>query len=129
MENSKFLKVLLIVLGIMLITLGSFRLFDPIGFFKNSGLTIGNIPGILSETRGTGGVVVGAGLIILLGAFNKQLTFTSIIMATTIFLGFGSARLIGIMIDGVPGNEVLQGLFFELLLGSITLISFWKYKI
>ena len=79
MKNSKILKGILILLGLLLIILGSWRLFDPIGFFENSGLILSNEAGLLSEARGTGGVLVGFGLVILLGALYQRLSYTSTI--------------------------------------------------
>ena len=66
MKNSKVLNGILILLGINLTLLGSWRLLNPIAFFENRGLILDNDAGLLNEARATGGVVVGIGL---LGAF------------------------------------------------------------
>ena len=113
MRTSKVLKAILIVLGLLLIGIGLWRLFDPIGFFQNSGVTLDNQAGLLSEARATGGAVVGFGLLILLGAFIQKLSYTSTIAAIVVFLGFGVARLIGFAIDGNPGEGVIQGIIIE----------------
>ena len=57
MKNSKVLKGILIVLGLLLTIIGLWRLFDPIAFFENSGLVLSNEAGQLSEARATGGAV------------------------------------------------------------------------
>ena len=67
------------------------RLIDPIAFFKYSGLILNGDAGLLNEARGTGGAIIGFGLLILLGAFNKKLTYTSTIVAIVLFFGFGIA--------------------------------------
>ena len=59
MKNSTVLKVILILLGLVLTILGSWRLIDPVAFFENSGLLLSNDVGLLNEARATGGVVVG----------------------------------------------------------------------
>ena len=104
MKNSKFLKGILILLGLLLTVLGSWRLIDPISFFENSGLILIKDAGLLNEARATGGVVVGFGLLILLGAFNQKLSFTSTIAAIVVFLGFAMARVLGFALDGNPGE-------------------------
>ena len=128
MKNSKILKGIQILLGLLLTVLGSWRLFDPIAFFENSGIVLINDFGLLSEARGTGGVVVGAGLVIILGAFNQRLSFTSTITAIVIFLGFGIARIIGFGIDGNPGEGVIQGIVFEFVFGLLAVFALFKYR-
>lgn len=128
MKNSTVLKIILIVLGLLLTVLGSWRLFNPVSFHDNSGLLLEETAGLLSEARGIGGVVVGFGLLILSGAFIRKLSFTSTIAAIVLFLGFGVARLIGYAMDGNPGDVVIQGMVFEFVLGAIGVITLLKYK-
>ncbi len=128
MKNSKILKGILILLGLILTVIGSWRLFNPIAFFDNSGLVLGNEAGLLSEARGTGGVVVGFGIVVLLGAFNQRLSFTSTIAAIVVFLGFGIARVIGIGLDGNPGEGVIKGIIFEFVLGLLAVFALFKYR-
>ena len=128
MKNSKILKGILILLGLLLIILGSWRLFDPIGFFGNSGLILSNEAGLLSEARGTGGVLVGFGLVILLGALYQRLSYTSTIAAIVVFFGFGIARVIGFALDGNPGEAVIQGIIIEFVLGLLAVFALFKYR-
>ena len=128
MKNSKILKGILILLGLLLTLIGSWRLFDPIAFFENSGIVLSNDVGLLSEARATGGAVVGFGLVIILGAFSRRLSYTSTISAIVIFLGFGIARLIGFGLDGNPGEGLIQGIIFEFVLGLMAVFAFHKYR-
>ena len=128
MKNSITLKIILIVLGLILSALGSWRLFDPITFFENSGLILGNNAGLLSEARATGGVVTGFGLLILSGAFIHKLSYTSTVVAIVLFFGFGIARLIGFAMDGNPGEAIIQGIIFEFVLGLIGVFALVKYR-
>ena len=128
MRTSKVLKAILIVLGLLLIGIGLWRLFDPIGFFQNSGITLDNQAGLLNEARATGGAVVGFGLLILLGAFIQKLSYTSTIAAIVLFLGFGVARLIGFAMDGNPGDGVIQGIIIEFVFGLIAVFALFKYR-
>jgi len=128
MRTSKVLKAILIVLGLLLIGIGLWRLFDPIGFFQNSGITLDNQAGLLSEARATGGAVVGFGIVVLLGAFIQRLSYTSTIAAIVVFLGFGIARLIGLGLDGNPGVGVIQGIIVEFVLGLLSVFALFKYR-
>ena len=128
MKNSKVLKGILMVLGLILTVIGLWRLFDPITFFENSGLVLSNDAGLLSEARGAGGAVVGFGIVVLLGAFNQRLSYTSTIAAIVVFLGFGIARLIGFSLDGNPGEGVIQGIIVEFVFGLLAVFALFKYR-
>ena len=128
MKNSKVLKAILILLGLLLTVLGLWRLLAPISFFENSGLILINDAGLLNEARGTGGCVAGFGLLIFLGAFIQKLSYTSTIAAIVLFLSFGIARLIGIALDGNPGEELIQGMIMEFVFGLLGVFAFFKYR-
>jgi hypothetical protein len=128
MNKSIVLKIILIVLGLLLTALGSWRLFNPIAFFENSGIVLSNDVGLLNEARATGGVVTGFGLLILSGAFIRKLSYTSTIAAIVLFLGFGIARLIGFAMDGNPSETLIQGLIFEFVFGLLAVFAFFKYR-
>lgn len=128
MKNSKILSGILILLGLLLTMLGAWRLFDPIAFFENSGLVLSQEAGLLSEARATGGIVLGFGLVILMGAFIQKLSYTSTLAAIVVFFGFGIARIISFALDGNPGEGIIQGIIFEFVLGLIALIALFRYR-
>jgi hypothetical protein len=119
MRHTKALRTLLFIAGLMLTVLGGWRLFDPITFFANNGLELTLDPGLLSEARGTGGVVVGLGLLVLRGAFSAEAVRTSVFAALVVFFGFASARLVGLVLDGNPGDAVLTGIASEVIMGTL----------
>ena len=128
MKNSKVVKGLLILLGLNLTVLGSWRVIDPIAFFEFSGMILSNDVGLLNEARGTGGAVVGFGILILLGAFNRKLSYTSTIAAIVLYLGFGVARVIGFVLDGNPGEMIVQGIIGEFVFGLVGVFALIKYR-
>lgn len=128
MKNSKVLKGILILLGLNLTVLGSWRLIDPIAFFEFSGMILSNDVGLLSEARGAGGAVVGFGILILLGVFNQKLSYTSTIVAIVLYLGFGVARVIGFVLDGNPGEMIVQGIIGEFVFGFLGVFALFKYR-
>jgi hypothetical protein len=128
MKNSKVLKGILILLGLNLTVLGSWRVIDPIAFFEFSGMILSNDVGLLSEARGAGGAVVGFGILILLGVFNQKLSYTSTIVAIVLYLGFGVARVIGFVLDGNPGEMIVQGIIGEFVFGFLGVFALFKYR-
>jgi len=90
-------------------------------------LILSNDAGLLNEARAAGGVVVGFGLLILLGAFNQKLSYTSTIAAIVLYLGFGVGRLTSYALDGYPGEMVITGMIGEFVLGSVGVFALFKY--
>ena len=127
MEQSKVLKVILIVLALPLVIFGAWRLFDPIGFAGFGGFVLPDDAGLLSEVRAAGGAVAVSGVIVLLGAFRPQRSFVSIVLAAVIFVSFGVARLLGIALDGAPPSRIIQGMVTELVFGALALFVYFKY--
>ena len=128
MKPSKVLRIILFVLGLILIVLGSWRLLDPVNFFANSGSVLDSDIGLLNEVRGSDGVVAGFGLLIVLGAFIEKLTYTSTLVSIVLFLSYGTARLIGVAMDGYPGEEIVRGIIFEFIFGLIAVFALYKYR-
>ena len=128
MKNSNVLKGILILLGLNLTVLGSWRVIDPIAFFEFNGMILSNDVGLLNEARGAGGAVVGFGILILLGAFNQKLSYTSTIAAIVLYLGFGVARVIGFVLDGNPGEMIVQGIIGEFVFGLVGVFALVKYR-
>jgi len=128
MENSKVLKIILFLLGLPLIVFGTWRLTMPVEFHDFSGIILGSDVGVLSEARGAGGMILVSGILILLGAFSAKLRFTSTVLSILVFLSFGFARLFGIVMDGMPGEKLIQGIIGEFVMGSIGVFAFLKYR-
>lgn len=128
MKESAGFKVVLIVLGLTGLIFGGWRLFDPIGFYAFSNLELPDDAGLLSEVRGAGGIIVAAGLIVVLGAFRHTWARTSVVLAAVVFLSLGLARLLGIALDGYPGSGVITGMVTELVLGALAIFAFFRYQ-
>ena len=128
MRESKAHQILLLVISVLLLTLGGWRLLDPVSFFANSGLVLSLENGLLSEARATGGVVVGYALVILFGVSQPSLRFTAALVAPVLFLSFLGGRLVGVVLDGTPGPELVQGMLAELLLGGLSMLAFVRLR-
>ena len=128
MRNSIVLKVILVGLGLPLLVFGSWRVMDIVGFFAFNGIELGHDVSMLNETRAAGGMVVGSALVILSGAFFQRMAFTSTVLAVVVFLSFGFARLYGIVVDGLPSEKILQGIFSEFAMGSIGVFALYWFK-
>ncbi len=110
--------------GLLLLSIGALRLINPIGnYSKNSGIKIENEVNLLNEVRGTSSLMFFGGATILSGIIVPQLTFASFVVATLIFFGFAFGRLLSVRLDGRPNKLIIQGLIFELVLGSLNIFG------
>ena len=128
MKDSIVFKVILIILALILLVFGGWRLVDPIGFLTFSGLELSYEAGFLSELRGAGGIIMVSGLVVGLGAFLQAWSRTSVLLAVMVFLPLGLGRLVGLILDGSPGAGVIQGMAIELVFGVLALFAFFKYR-
>jgi len=114
-----FKIVTLSISGLLLLTVGTLRISNPIkNYLKNSGIKLENDVNLLNEMRGVSSVMLFGGIIILLGIIIPKLTITSFVVATLILIGFAIGRLLSIGLDGKPNKQIVQGLISELILGT-----------
>lgn len=113
--------------GLLLTAVGAMRLSDPIkNYAKNSGITLTKDTDLLNEMRGVSGVMLLAGILILLGIVFSQFTFSSHLIACLLFIGFAIGRTLSISTDGKPNKQIMQGLMSEIILGAANV--FWVIK-
>ncbi len=125
--GSRVLTAILTVLALTLVVFGGWRLVDPIGFYTFSGLELADDAGLLSEVRGAGGIIMVAGFVVGLGTRRHAWSRASVGLAAMVFLSLGLARLLGIVLDGSPGADILQGLATELAFGCLALYALRRY--
>ena len=128
MKDARGLKAVLVVLGLILVIFGGWRLLDPIGFYTFSGLVLPDDAGSLSEVRAAGGIMMVAGLIVGLAAYFHAWSRTAVVLAAVVFVSLGLARLLGIALDGSPGAGVIMGMVIELASGGLALFALFRYR-
>ncbi|MCR9244677.1 MAG: DUF4345 domain-containing protein [bacterium] len=117
MQRSKKLLALLALSGLLATTIGGALLFTPQAFHGANGIELAADPNLLSEVRAPGGLLLLAGLVMLAGLAQRQLARPATAIGAGVFLAYGTARLIAIGIDGVPGTGLLLATAIELALG------------
>jgi hypothetical protein len=128
MGKSIFLRILLLIGGASLIFIGGSLLFSPVSFQASAGIMLGDDVNLLSEVRASGGALFASGILIAMGAFLSEITFISIIIASLIYLSYGTSRALGMMIDGVPTNSLVVATVAEILLGVTSLLVLIRYR-
>ncbi|MEM9805624.1 MAG: DUF4345 domain-containing protein [Cyanobacteria bacterium P01_D01_bin.56] len=122
MKPSKFLQIVLCLAGGIAVLIGASILRSPATFYALNHIDLGGNTNLLSEVRAPAGFLFTSGLLIATGAFVAQLTFTSTLLATLLYLSYGLSRLVGMVIDGIPGNSLVRADGIEIGLGLLCLL-------
>lgn len=119
----EIIKIVILALsGLLLLFVGAMRLSNPIKtYLENSGIQLENDVDLLNEMRGVSALMLMGGILILLGTFITQFTYTSFVIAILIFLCFAIGRLLSMRVDGQPNKKLIQGLIFELVFGALNI--------
>lgn len=128
MQNSKMIKTVLIISGIIASGIGASLLFFPVAFHGASGIVLGDNINLLSETRAPGGMLFVSGLLMMLGAFLSRLTFTALVLSTLIYLSYGISRMLSMAVDGMPGESLVIATVLEIVIGLAGVFVLLKYR-
>lgn len=129
MKNSKVLKVILFISGLIAIGTGATILTMPVAFYTASGINLNGDVSLLNEVRASGGALLACGLLITLGAFVVKLTFTSAVISSLLYLSYGLSRMMSMIIDGLPADTLIQAVILELVIGLVCVVALMKFRI
>ncbi len=128
MKKSRALNVILLLSGILLVGIGFATTFMPIEFSARNEIDLGGNIGLLNDTRAAGAGLLGAGIIIMLGAFIRKLAFTSLVVSILIYLSYAFGRIVGIVADGMPVDGLVKATAVEVVLGLVGVFALIKFK-
>ncbi|KYF58308.1 hypothetical protein BE08_23280 [Sorangium cellulosum] len=116
-QRSRVVTVVLFIAGLVLLGIGGATLLAPVAFHATNGVELGDSRSLLSETRAAGGSLLGAGALIMLGAFVSRLTFTATVVAAVTYVSYGLSRLLSMAVDGMPAQGLVLATVVELVIG------------
>ncbi len=128
MKKSKVLSVILFLAGLLIMVVGGATLFIPEVFSAKHGVILGSDINLLNDIRGAGGLMLGTGVLIMLGAFVEKMAFTSAVVGSVMYLFFAGSRMIAILLDGVPAEGLIKATVVETVVGLVVLMAFLKYR-
>lgn len=128
MQHSKVLKGILLISGLLISIPGAFALFSPEGFTARNGVDISGDFSLLNDYRGTGGLMLGCGITILLGVLHTRMAFTSTVVAILGFLGIGIGRILSIGLDGMPADGLVKATVVEVVIGLVAIFALVRYR-
>ena len=121
-------KIYLLTAGFILSLVGFYIGFLPEAYLGQFAPDIEFNGGILSELRGMGGHLFILGLVVLSGAFLKDLEYLAMVISAIVFGSFSLFRIAGIVIDGLPGNSIFFALGIEMILALAVLPMIYNKK-
>jgi len=128
MKNSKMLKTILIISGLIASGIGAAILFSPVAFYAAYGIELGGNFSLLNEIRAPGGALLASGILIISGAFVDRLAFTAVVVSTLLYLSYGLSRVMSIAIDGMPTEGLVQAAVLEIITGLACIFALVKYR-
>ena len=72
--------------------------------------------------------MMASGFLILLGSFRREFTYTAIIVGSTSYLMFGSARIYSMIVDGIPVTGIVRATVVEIMVGLVCAWALVKYR-
>ncbi len=128
MKNSKVLKTILIISGLIATGIGATILFAPVAFYATYGIELDGNFSLLNEMRAPGGALLASGILIMSGAFVDKLAFTAVVVSTLLYLSYGLSRVMSIAIDGMPAEGLVQAAALEIITGLACVFALVKYR-
>jgi len=125
--TSRTTKTLLAVSGVIGVGIGGALLFAPSEFQASAGITLGNNVSLLSETRAPGGTLLAAGVLILMGAYHTGMVRLSLLLSSLFYLSYGAARVLSMIVDGMPHDALVAATGLEIVVGLLSLYMLSKY--
>ncbi|MCJ8337953.1 MAG: DUF4345 domain-containing protein [Pseudomonadales bacterium] len=128
MRNSKFLKTVLFLSGLIAAGIGASILLDPVAFHGASGIKLADNINLLNEMRAAGGALMAIGVLIILGCFINRLTYTATLVASLMYLAYGFSRVLSFAFDGLPTPALVQVAVLEIAIGALCIYCLIKYR-
>ena len=126
--KSTMTVIYLVIAGLLLLAIGGAILLTPHAFHGSNGIVLDANPNLLSEIRAPGGLLAASGIIILLGAFRRQLRLLSVQLTALVYGSFGLARLVSMALDGMPSSSIVGATVLELIVAFVGFVILFRWR-
>lgn len=96
-------------------------LLTPASFQSSIGLSLADATA-LSEARAPGGALVALSILTGIGAIVRAFRAPATLLAAAVYLAYGLARVLSLVIDGVPHSGIVAAMAIELAVGVACLV-------
>ena len=119
---------LLLVSGLLAAGIAAMILFAPDAFYSGYGIDVGSNVNLTNEMKAPAGMLLLAGLLMLIGVLRAELAALSLATATVIYLSYGLSRLLSMAIDGVPNSALVLAAVLEVGIGLACLFGLLLHR-
>lgn len=116
-------RCLLHLNGWVAVLIGSFIVIDPVSMLASYGLQDGLSASLMSELRAPGGLLIACGLSIVQSTLSIDNFQRGLTLSVMVYGSYGSVRVLGIMLDGMPATGILMATAIELILCVASFIA------
>ncbi len=121
-------KGLLLASGLIAAAIAAMILFAPNAFYGSYGIEIGANVSLANELKAPAGLLLLAGLLMLVGVFRSEFAILSLATATAVYLSYGLSRISSMAIDGVPHSALVSAAVIEIAIGGICLVDLIRHR-
>ncbi|MEM9377014.1 MAG: DUF4345 domain-containing protein [Pseudomonadota bacterium] len=114
-------RILLAGAGALLRGIGAAMLTNTEKFLAMSDVQIDLNPSLLSELKAPSVLLILAGAIMLVGGIRTRFADLGLTVGGVVYGSYGLARLVGMVIDGLPTGSLLIATAIELVLAGLLL--------
>lgn len=108
--------------GAVALAIGAMIALAPEEFYAGYGIAPPAGPAMLSELRAPGAALAAAGAAILAGAWRAGMVRIAATLGAGLYGAFACGRLLGLALDGAPGESVLAAMAVEIGLCGLCLL-------
>ncbi len=105
--------------------IGAAILAAPQAFFAGNGVELNANPSLMSEIRAPGGLLLIAGIYLLHQAIVARQLRSALFVGAAVFGAYGLARLLSIVLDGVPSTSLILATAVELAIAIVLFVLSW----
>ena len=114
---------LLLASGLIAVSIAAMILFAPNVFYEAYGIEVGANVSLVNELKAPAGLLLLAGLLMLLGVFKSRFGIPSLATASAVYLSYGMSRILSMTIDGEPHSGLVSAALIELAIGAICFLD------
>lgn len=116
----------LFIAGLVAMIVGGSLLIIPEVVFASNGLVLDPEVSLRSEIRAPGGALLALGGLVTAGGFTPRLARTAALVSTLLYLSYGSARVLAMLMDGRPASGLVVAMGLEFVIGVASAWTWWR---
>ena len=120
---AKAQKLLLLIAGSVLITVAALIFVFPADFYAANRIDLGANVNLLNELKAPAGLLLAAGLFMIVAIFVNSQADTALLLAALVYLSYAGSRFISMAMDGVPVTGLVQAAVLEGIIGLACLAA------